>query len=269
VRDFLGEEICENPVVKNSILTVAEKDSFDTELTIQELDKAINELNVNSAGGEDGISMKFLKQFWPYLRGTFIAYAKFSIGSGKLSQSMNSAVIKLIPKKGDLSKIKNWRPISLLNCSFKIIAKAVDNRLKKINEIVLSRSQKGFTNKRYIQECMINIIETIAYSEKEKVPSFVLALDMAKAFDTVRHSFAKQCYKFFGIGDYMIKMLETVSLGTGFPQGSPPSPNQFNIQEQILIFKIELDPRIKRINFVTNPLNNVFLEQANGGRGDQ
>jgi hypothetical protein len=105
---------------------------------------------------------------------------------------MNSAIIKLIPKKGDLSKVKNWRPISLLNCSFKIIAKAVDNRLKKINEIVLSRSQKGFTNKRYIQECMINIIETIAYSEKEKVPSFVLALDMAKAFDTVRHSFAKQ-----------------------------------------------------------------------------
>jgi hypothetical protein len=63
VRDFLGEEICENPVVKNSILTVAEKESFDTELTIQELDKAINELNVNSAGGEDGI----VKQFWPYL----------------------------------------------------------------------------------------------------------------------------------------------------------------------------------------------------------
>jgi hypothetical protein len=67
VRDFLGEEICENPVVKNSILTVAEKESFDTELTIQELDKAINELNVNSAGGEDGIGTKFLKQFWPYL----------------------------------------------------------------------------------------------------------------------------------------------------------------------------------------------------------
>jgi hypothetical protein len=37
------------------------------------------------------------------------------------------------------------------------------------------------------------------------------------------------------------------NLGSGFPQGSPPSPNQFNICEQLIIFKFELDPRIKKI----------------------
>jgi hypothetical protein len=125
---------------------------------------------------------------------------------GSLSQPFNSAGIKLIPKKGDISQIKNWRPISLLNCVFKVIAKAVDNRLKSINDILLSRAQKGFTKKRHIQECIINIVETISYSESAGIPGFVLALDMAKAFDTVRHDFMNHVYRFFGIGPNFIKI---------------------------------------------------------------
>jgi hypothetical protein len=142
----------------------------------------------------------------------------------------------------------------------------VDNRLQKINEIILTRAHKGFTKNRQIQECIINIVETIAYSEKNKIPGFVLALDMAKAFDTVRHDFMKKVYQFYGIGPYMINAMCTIStnrtaaiiqddgttaapfkLGSGFPQGSPPSPNKFNICEQILILKFELDPAIQKI----------------------
>jgi hypothetical protein len=73
-------------------------------------------------------------------------------------------------------------------------------------------------------------------------------------------------YKFFGIGNNFIKMLNTIStgrtasiileegelsppfqLGTGFLQGNAPSPNQFNIGDQILIFKIELSQFLTQI----------------------
>jgi hypothetical protein len=89
---------------------------------------------------------------------------------------------------------------------------------------------------------------------------------MAKAFDTVRHDNMNAVYKFFKLGPNFIKMLNCIStgrsasiilddgslappfkLGTGFPQGNGPSPNQFNIGEQILIFKIEFDPEIRSI----------------------
>jgi hypothetical protein len=89
---------------------------------------------------------------------------------------------------------------------------------------------------------------------------------MAKAFDTVRHDFVEHVYDFFGLGPWLKKALNTLSfnrtvaillqsgsvseeitLGTGFPQGNPPSPNQFNMCQQILIFKLELDPNIKKI----------------------
>jgi hypothetical protein len=94
---------------------------------------------------------------------------------------------------------------------------------------------------------------------------------MAKAFDTVRHDFMNKVYKFYGIGDNMINILNTIStgrtavilkedgsttrqirLGTGFPQGSPPSPNQFNICEQILLLRFEFDPAIEKIKPLLN-----------------
>jgi exonuclease III len=283
INNFLGPEICANPIVAGCKLTEEEKTYFDREISIQELDLALNQLNENSAGGADGISTKFLKKFWPYFRVTVYRYMLACFDSKNLTQSTNSAVIKLIPKKGDLSLIKNWRPISLLNCVFKIISKSVDNRLKKINEIILSRSQKGFTSKRYIQECIINIVDSIGICEATNDPAIILALDMAKAFDTVRHDFAREVYRFFGIGDKFANVLCTIStnrtasimlddgslskpfpLGSGFPQGNNASPNQFNPVMQVLIFKIEFDPRILKITALHTapPINYDINVQA-------
>jgi exonuclease III len=266
IENFLGPEICNNDLVKNSKLSADETAFFDRQLSLNELDLALSKINDKSAGGLDGIPTKFIKKFWSFLRHPLLNYANFSINHGSLTQSFNSAGIRLIPKKGDVTKIKNWRPISLLNVIFKIISKAVDLRLQRITDIVLSRGQKGFTKQRQLHECIINITETIAFAEKEKIPAFVLALDMAKAFDTVRHDYMIHVYRFFGFGENLIKMLNIIStgrtahiikddgstspaihLGTGFPQGNAPSPNQFNIGEQILIFKFELDPRIRAI----------------------
>jgi exonuclease III len=263
IEEFLGPEICNTDTVLNSKLTAEEKIFFDRNLTLQELDKALLKLNENSAGGLDGIPTTFLKKFWPLLRIPLLNYANHAFETGTLTQSFSSAGIKLIPKKGDTKHIKNWRPISLLNSIFKIISKALDFRLQKITEIILSRGQKGFTAKRQMHECIINIIETIQYAKSNKIPAFVLALDMAKAFDTVRHDYMTLVYKFFGLGNNMIKMLNTIStgrtayilsdegeptqpfiLGTGFPQGNAPSPNQFNIGEQIFILKCEFDPNM-------------------------
>jgi hypothetical protein len=135
VEKFLGEEICNNPVVMGAKLTQEESLLYNRPLTIQELDNAINKTNPNSAGGLDGIGGKFIKQYWVYFRAPLLRYANFSLNTGTLSASFDSAGIRLIPKKGDCSQIKNWRPISLLNCIYKVIAKALDMRLSKINEI--------------------------------------------------------------------------------------------------------------------------------------
>jgi Reverse transcriptase (RNA-dependent DNA polymerase) len=94
-----------------------------------------------------------------------------------------------------------------------VLSKAINNRLKKISNTILSREQKGFTNKKYIQECLINIIEFAGYCNKTNTPGFILAIDQAKAFDMVSHNFIREVYKFFGFGPKFTKLCAVELLG--------------------------------------------------------
>ena len=106
----------------------------------------------------------------------------------------------------------------------------------------MSRAQKGFTQSRYIQEVIINVVHNIAHCNNTNTPAFVLALDQRKAFDSVRHDFMNEVYKFIGIGENFSRLLNLVTTGrnasilmdnntltrtfnleTGAPQGNSPS----------------------------------------------
>jgi exonuclease III len=266
INDFLGPDICNNPTVRNCKLTEPQREEMELPFTLAELDAALEGMNNNSAGGPDGLSVKFVKKFWCVLRVPLIKYSHFCIDRGRLTQSFLTASIRLIPKKGDCSNIKNWRPISLLNVLYKILSKALNNRLKLISGTILTRSQKGFVENRYIQECLINIIESVNYSNKNNIPAFCLALDQTKAFDSVNHVFMEEVYKFFGFGPTFTKMVTTLTTGRnaciilddgnlsepfplegGHTQGNGPSPLLFNFSQQILLFKIEFHPSILSI----------------------
>jgi exonuclease III len=268
IEDFLGPEILAIPEVRNSKLSPEQSAMLDRDLELFELDNALRQMNSKSAGGPDGFGVPAFKKFWHLLRKPLFNYYTDMMRLEKISDSFLVSSIKLIPKKGDCSKIKNWRPISLLNVGYKIISKAINNRLKKVSGTILSRAQKGFTNKKYIQECLINILESVAYCEKNSTQGFMLAIDQAKAFDTVSQKFIHEVYKFFGFGATFIKLLETTTMGrhacilfengklsaplplnTGFTQGNAPSPLQFNFCEQIFIFKLEYDSRIKSLDW--------------------
>jgi Reverse transcriptase (RNA-dependent DNA polymerase) len=266
IGDFLGAEVLNHPVVRNSILSDGERADLDAPLTITELDNSLDGANMLSASGQDGYSNKLIKKCWKYLRYPLLKYSNFCFQTGILTQNFRSATIKLIPKKGDVTLLKNWRPISLLSNMYKIISRAITTRLKKINNRICSRAQKGYNSSRYAQEVLINVCETIQYCRDSGTRAGVLAVDMAKAFDTLDHRFISEVYKFFGLGPNLIRWLElcgnrreaaillddnktsrSFKLGSGRAQGDNASPLTFNFCEQILIFKLELDPLIERI----------------------
>ena len=117
IADFL-EEITENQTVLNAKLTENEKISLESPLTLQELEKSMSESNLASAPGTKGISTKFIKHYWVFFQKPLLDYANHCFHTGELTDSFRGAKIRLIPKKGDSSKIKNWHPISLLNCFY-------------------------------------------------------------------------------------------------------------------------------------------------------
>jgi hypothetical protein len=138
-KDFLGEEILNSRLVQDSKIPVDISDNFENPLTIEELDKSAEQGN-HSASGRDGLSNCFIKKYWEYLRVPLHRYTTCCQAKGKLTQNFSSATIKLIPKKGDTTQLKNWRPISLLSCLYKVISRALNNRLKQVTGFIFSRA---------------------------------------------------------------------------------------------------------------------------------
>ena len=86
----------------------------------------------NKSPGSDGLTTNFYKFFWPDIRNLLIESYEYTYKDKKLSQEQKLAIINLIPKKDkDLRFLKNWRPVSLLNTDYKILTKALAEKLQK------------------------------------------------------------------------------------------------------------------------------------------
>jgi hypothetical protein len=274
IKTFLGEEICNSGLVRDCFIPNQIAQEFEEFISIDELDESASQGN-RSAAGMDGINNCFIKKFWHLIRIPLHRYTTCCHQKGSLTQSFRTASIKLIPKKGDCTKIKNWRPISLLSCLYKVVSRALNNRLKKVSGIIFSRGQKGFTKDRHIQEVLMNIVEMIAHCKEYDVPGEILSIDTAKAFDTVSHRYMHLVYSFFGFGPKFIKLMETlgnnrtaciafddgshsaeITLECGRAQGNTSSPVEYNMAQQIVLFKIELCPEVQSVyqnHFIARP----------------
>ncbi len=69
------------------------------------------------APGINGLPVDFYKSFWSELKEDLLEVLNESLAEGQLPVSCHRAVLTLLPKKGDLTEIKCWRPVSLL-CSY-------------------------------------------------------------------------------------------------------------------------------------------------------
>ncbi len=76
------------------------------------------------------------------------------INKGSLTDTFRTAIIGLIPKKGDTKLLKNWRPISLLSCYYKIIYKALNALLGTVIGKVTSMAQKAYSPDRYMHDAV-------------------------------------------------------------------------------------------------------------------
>ena len=155
---------------------------------------------MKSAPGVDGFSNALIKKIWAHIRIPLHKYSLCCFTKGELTQNFRCASVRLIPKKGNTDKLNNWRPISLLSNFYKIISRALNNRLNKIINRVCSRGQKGYNSMRVTQEVLINVWEPIHHCRKNNIRGAVVAIDMAKAFDTLSNEFLDEVMEFLGLG---------------------------------------------------------------------
>lgn len=105
-----------------------------------------------------------------------------------LSHTMTMGVITLLyKKKGDKKLLKNWRPISLLNVDYKIIARDMANRLKLVLPNIVSESPTCCITGGDIADTHVSVRDIIDLVEMEKVDGYIVKIDPEKAFDRVSH----------------------------------------------------------------------------------
>lgn len=123
--------------------------------------------------------------------------------SGNISKEMNSSFISLIPKTLTPTTSGEFRPIALVNTSYKIISKLMAVGMKSMLEKLISSYQSAFIPGRQISE-NITIAHEIIHkmkNSKSKKCFMVLKIDMSKSFDRVEWHFLLQTMTKFGFSE--------------------------------------------------------------------
>ena len=105
-------------------VTLSELDKIvlDAPITPEECKEALDDLPKGKTPGSDGSTSEFYLAFWEVLVDPFHKSLKYSVLKGELSIEQRRGLITIIPKGAkDVRKIKNWRPISVLNVDYKVI----------------------------------------------------------------------------------------------------------------------------------------------------
>jgi hypothetical protein len=93
---------------------------------------------------------------------------------------INFATLTLIPKVEEASDMKNYKPISFLNYSFKFFGKLLISRLEKVYDRLVAQEQSAFIRGRYILDSVVVAHEAIHSLHKSKVLGVILKLDYEK-----------------------------------------------------------------------------------------
>ena len=127
------EDVPQLIVVKNDILAApfSEKEVFE----------AISQMKNNKAPGPDGFPAEFYKKCWHIIKGDLLPlFHDLFPGQLQLFQ-LNFGKITLLPKKTEAVRIEQFRPICLLNVSFKKITKVGTNRLTQIAHSIVQHTK--------------------------------------------------------------------------------------------------------------------------------
>jgi hypothetical protein len=103
----------------------------------EEVKKAVFQMEHNKSPGPNGFSAEFYQVFWEIINGDLMAlFHEFHHGSLPLF-SLNFGTIILLPKSAEALKIQQYRPICLINVSFKIFTKVLTIQLTSVAHRVI------------------------------------------------------------------------------------------------------------------------------------
>ena len=170
-----------------------------------------------------------------------------------ISQNHLMGIITCIPKGDKLrNKLKNWRPITLLNSIYKFYSGIWANRIKKNLPKLIGNSQTGFVQNRFIGENNRLTLDILKESESQNLSGLLILVDFEKAFDSISWDYITKILKLFNFSDLTIQVIKSlqknsiskilqnghcsdiINLERGCRQGDPISPYIFVLSVELL-----------------------------------
>ena len=143
------------------LVTEEENVFLQKPFSMEEIKEAVFGSYAAGAPGPDGLSFLFYQKYWDLIKNDLMALVKdFEAGTLNVAR-LNYAIITLIPKEQDARDMRKFRPISLGNCSLKIISKAITNRIASIGSRIIASNQTAFIKGRFILESVVAAQELI------------------------------------------------------------------------------------------------------------
>ena len=218
-------------------------------ITDNDTQRAIDKLENKSSSGHDGISNKLLKLLKIELSKSLTLIINQMITTGIFPDSFKISKITPLFKKGDVSMLSNYRPISLLPTISKIFERILYNQLYDYfnSNNLLAEEQYGFRTNHSTEYAAVKLVDNVSKEMELGNTPTALYIDLSKAFDTLSFDILLYKLNYYGIKDNAFKLLknyltnrrqyvvynsqnsETLDISTGVPQGSILGPLFFSI----------------------------------------
>lgn len=240
---------------------------LDGEVLQHEVEKAVKSFKKRKTPGSDGLPIEFYKKFEENLIPILTKLYNEIFKVDEMSSSMYYGIISQLYKgKGDRTLKQNWRPLTMLNVDYKILAKVLLNRIKPIAEKLVHPNQNCSVPGRDIRDGVLTLINLIDLC-KDDESTFLLLVDHKAAFDVVEWEYIFQTLKTGGFSENFIKWLKIIyktgfvsssiivngfishkfNPTTGIRQGCPLSASLYVLVNETVCQKIRDDNEIKGI----------------------
>ena len=257
-------------------------------ITVSDMESALQNLNPNKSPGPDLIHPKFLKNSSKSLANLLKILFDNTLLEGNIPSDWKIAEVRPIFKKGDKRQPGNYRPVSLTSVCCKLMETFIKNALYKhlIDNNILSKEQFGFVSGRNTITQLLVTINDWMQNLDENIDVDAAYMDFRKAFDTVPHQRLLTKLKNYNINGPILSWItsflnnrsqfvkinnsvsDSLKVTSGVPQGSVLGPTLFiyfindlpNVVQNSNI-KIFADDT-KVYNSVNNPENVNHLQNA-------
>ena len=203
----------------------------------------------------------------------------YSIKNGRLPETLEQALIIVLPKPGnDPSLCESYRPISLLSSEYKILTKIIATRLEKVIPSLVNVDQTGFIQNRSLSDNVRRLLNIIHCAKSMENPVIAISLDAEKAFDRVEWHFLFAVLKKMNFSPNILRlirilylnptaMIQTntvistpVPLSHGTRQGCPLSPLIFALVIEPLAIAVRSHNSISGVK--VGPENHVYTQMT-------